>query len=119
MTAGDSAGDGRIIIKRTIAACAALLLIVIGFALGPTGARGQATSFRVIGAGVVVSGGNVYQLDDFNAPIGWHQLPWKTSTLPPVQASSLVYYDGELAITDSGEGWGRPGGAWCSAGRER
>ena len=94
-----------------------LIAIVILSSVDPHGARGQATQFRVIGPGTVVSGNNVYILDISNQPFGWKALPQGNFTLPPVSASSLVSYSsGASAITDAGEGWGKVGGVWTDLG---
>jgi hypothetical protein len=109
--------SGLRLIKRPGAILIIILACILAFAIGVIGlARGQSTTFRVIGLATVVSGGNVFYLDDFNAPLGWHKMPDASHTLPPVPASSLVYLDSELAITDSGEGWGRPTGTWQDLG---
>jgi len=96
--------------------CALLLLILVVFAVSPDRVRGQAASFRLVGAQVVESGGNLYLLDPANVPYGWKKLPANGITVPPVPASSLVSYTGQTAITDSGEGWGMVGGAWTDLG---
>jgi hypothetical protein len=102
--------------RKVISACAMLLIILLTFTLGPEGARGQANMWRLIGPGIVESGGSVYLLDTANAPQGWNQLPVPSITLPPVPASSLTFYDEQRAITDAGEGWGKVGGVWTDLG---
>jgi hypothetical protein len=103
--------------SRLIVNVIALLALAAVFTLGARGARGQGTTFRVIGPGTVVVGESVYLLDTGNGPAGWKQLPLGTLTLPPVPVSSLVNYaSGVVAITDSGEGWGKVGGVWMDLG---
>jgi hypothetical protein len=103
--------------KRFMYVSIGLLALTVAFEWGASTARGQASGFRVIGSGTVVAGDAVYFLDTANAPEGWRQLPYASITLPPVPASSLVNYSsGFLAITDSGEGWGKVGGVWTNLG---
>ena len=93
--------------RRAICIASVVLAVGIGVAGEWRGARGQSTTFRVIGPNFVVVGQTVYHLDPLNAPLGWHKLPEGGLTLPPVPASSLISYEnGTTAITDSGEGWG-------------
>jgi hypothetical protein len=65
---------------------------------------------------MAVSGASIYLLDTGNAPAGWTKLPVDRITVPPVPASSLVFYDEQRAITDTGEGWGKVGGVWTDLG---
>ena len=102
---------------RALRAGGVALLVAGAFAIGANGAKGQSTTFRVIGPNFVVVGQTVYHLDPLNAPLGWHKLPEGGLTLPPVPASSLISYEnGTTAITDSGEGWGNVYGVWTDLG---
>jgi hypothetical protein len=102
--------------RRAFRIIALIVLASAVFSLEADRARGQITSFRVIGPGMVVVGENVYVLDTGNGPSGWKQLPYGTLTLPPVPPSSLVNYGTGVAITDAGEGWGKVGGVWTDLG---
>ena len=79
-------------------------------------AVGQASTFRIVGGPFVVSGSTMYWLDTSNAPEGWNALPNSSFSLPPVDLSTIAYYDGQRVITDSGEGWGKVGGVWTDLG---
>ncbi len=103
--------------KRLFFVSGAMAMIMVAFAMGATVTRGQSSAFRVIGPGVVVVGDTVYHLDVSNAPFGWKPLPDASFTLPPVPGSSLVDWEsGILAVTDTGEGWGKVGGVWTDLG---
>jgi hypothetical protein len=103
--------------KQAFKIAALIVVAVAAFAADADRAGGQATSFRVIGPGIVVVGESVYQLDTGNGPSGWKQLPNGTFTLPPVPASSLVNYaSGIVAVTNTGEGWVQGGGVWTDVG---
>ena len=102
--------------RRSVISGLLILFLLVSIAI-VRGTTGQTVSFRVIGPGIVVVGESVYHLDISNAPLGWHKLPEGTWTLPPIPASSLVDYEsGVLAITDSGEGWGKVGSGWSDLG---
>lgn len=103
--------------KRFMYCCIGILCILIAFEVGASTARGQATGFRVLGTGVVESGGTIYVLRGVTPPLGWTALPTAGWTAPPVPASSLLQYEsGSVAITDSGEGWGMVNGEWTDLG---
>jgi hypothetical protein len=73
------------------------------------------SSFRLIGIADVVVGSTVYGLDVVNLPYGWKQVP--ASELPPIDPATILSYNSAgVAITDTGEGWGRVGGAWTDLG---
>ncbi len=79
-------------------------------------ARGQSTAPRVLGDGIVAVGSSIYILDTSNVPHGWKLVPSGSYTLPPVSVSSLISYDGFVAVTDSGDGWEKSGGVWTDLG---
>ena len=88
----------------------------IGIAMRAPVADGQA-AFRLIEGGPFATAGSaVYWLDSGNSPQGWKQLPQGSLTLPPIDASTFAYYDGQRVITDSGEGWGKVFGVWTDLG---
>ena len=97
-----------------------LLMLPLGVFVdfGPRTASGQTGSFRALSSFYVLVGETVYHLDPGNAPIGWHQMPYGSFTLPPVPASSLLTLESGVAITQSGEGWIDTGaGGWQSVGQ--
>ena len=103
--------------KRFMYVSISILALALTFEIGARSARAQSSVFRVIGPGLVVVGNAVYELHTATAPVGWAQLPNGNFTLPPVPASSLVNYSsGIVAITDSGEGWGKVSGVWTDLG---
>src|SRR4051812_18968494 len=103
--------------KRFMYVSIGICAITLTFELGAHTARAQSSAFRVIGPGLVVAGNTVYELHTTTAPVGWTPLPNGNFTLPPVPASSLVNYSsGIVAITDSGEGWGKVSGVWTDLG---
>jgi len=78
--------------------CAGLLCLALAYHLGAQSARAQAPAgLRMMGPGLVLSGGSVYQL----VPGGW--LAW--TNLPPVSPTDMIYFSGDYAITVAGEGW--------------
>ena len=79
-------------------------------------AGGQSTGFRLIGGPFATAGGTLYWLDTSNVPQGWKALPQGSLTVPPVDVSTIAYYDGQRAITDAGEGWGKVAGVWTDLG---
>ena len=102
--------------KKVFYASASLLAITIALQLGARMAMGQTGGFRLIGTAMVSAGGSVYHLDVVNFPEGWKILPTPSYTLPPIPVSSIASYDGDIAITDAGEGWGKVGGVWTDLG---
>jgi hypothetical protein len=105
-----------IVRKRVLVTAVVLVALACGTNLKPPNAAGQSPSFRVLGQAYVAVGDAVYYLDLNNVPYGWKQLPFATHTLPPVPASTLISYDGFLAVTEAGEGWGMAYGEWTSFG---
>jgi len=106
--------------KLLMTACFLLAALALQLASRPGTANGQAGLFRVLSSSYVAVGESIYRLDFLNAPVGWHQMPYLNFTLPPVPASSLVSLDGDVAITEAGEGWVRTSleaGGWASAGQ--
>jgi hypothetical protein len=101
-----------------------IVVFVIGVAIGsvmtylwtPRLAHSQIQQIRVLGTANVLAGDRVFHLEDFNAPIGWRELPYGSHTLPPVPPSSLVALQSGYAITESGEGWIETGAGWVSHG---
>jgi hypothetical protein len=103
--------------RRFLQVCVGFLLLAVSFEFGAVIARGQSSTFRVIGLGIVVVGDEVYEISTLSSPYGWRQLPHGTFTLPPVPPSTLVnYVSGQKAITDNGDGWGNVGGVWTNFG---
>ena len=97
--------------------CLGLLALTAAFELGAHAARAQTSGFRIIGPGTVVVGDAVYGLHTASDPVGWRQFPDGNFDLPPVPPSTLVNYSsGVIAITDSGEGWGKVAGVWTDLG---
>ena len=103
-------------LKRVALASVSIFALALTLEITASLARGQAIGFRVLGPGTVEAGGAVYVLDTSNSPYGWKQLPALGFTLPPVPASTLLTYDGFVAITESGEGWGKVFGTWTDLG---
>jgi hypothetical protein len=103
--------------KRFMHICFGLLALVLAFEVGSQTARAQSSNFRVIAPGIAVAGDAVYELRSLTAPLGWVQLPEGNFTLPPVPPSSLVNYSsGIVAVTETGEGWGKVSGVWTDLG---
>lgn len=102
--------------NHLLGAAVGVLCVFIGLNLTNTLARGQSSAFRVLGVGIVAVGSQAYYLDGSNLPYGWKSIPGGPFTLPPVDVSSLVSYDGFWALTDTGEGWGKVAGVWTDLG---
>jgi hypothetical protein len=104
--------------NRIAFAAASLLASAVAFGFGSVIARGQATTIKILsGSAVAVVGNTAYHLDTANQPVGWHLMPDGNFDLPPIPPSTLAYYSsGIVAITDSGEGWGKVGGVWTDLG---
>ena len=107
-------------IRRMLLACAAAFAVLLVFGSQPKTAHGQVGSFRILSDSYVIVGEAIYHADPLNPPIGWHLMPYASFNLPPVQASSLVSLNSDIAITETGEGWIRTGsgpGEWTSVGQ--
>lgn len=103
--------------KRFMYVCLGCLALAILFEISATHARAQSGSFRVIDAGVVVVGNSAYHLRTTTPPLGWTLMPEGNFDLPPVPPSTLLSYSsGIVAVTESGEGWGKVGGVWTNLG---
>ena len=102
--------------KRFFYVCLGLLAIVLSYHVGARDARGQGTFFRLIGINAAIVGNTAYLLDITNPTYGWKQMPYSGADLPPVPVASLVSFESDIAITDSGEGWIRNADAWVSLG---
>ena len=72
--------------QKVLSVCGAIFVVALGFGLGAGRARGQSTTFRVIGAGIVVVGDAVYELKVGSAPFGWVKLPDGSFDLPLYRA---------------------------------
>ena len=102
-------------VRAILLAFLADLLLASAWTARPSSGTVASSSFRLIGIADVVVGSTVYVLDTSNYPFGWKQVP--ATDLPPVDPATLLSYNSSgVAITDTGEGWGRVNGAWTDLG---
>jgi len=103
--------------RRFMHVCIGLLALAIAFEMGAHTAGAQSPGFRLLSEGIVVIGESVYGLHTSSPPYGWRLFPDGEFDLPPVAPSTLISYSsGQIAITESGEGWGKVGGVWTNLG---
>jgi len=79
-------------------------------------AGGQGNGFKILPGPFVAVGNSLYWLDSSNVPQGWKLLPRGSLTLPPISPSEFAYYNGQVVITDAGEGWVNIAGNWTDVG---